>query len=377
MMNGFSHAGAAPEGPRSEAAANSPRRLSDLQKTITMAQIAKAAGVSQGAISSLLNDRDYGIRVSEKTRERVFKVCREMGYIPNDLRAVVRMYPELGDTCILISDEFRGGILHPWVGKVVQTALQFCAPHTVTLSNYNRGIDYTRELDSLPEPIQAGVASKFILAGHPNPTLAQAIIRRGLPLSCLGADLPMEGVRSFVPDTLEACKTALTRLTEAGHRRISFFHGVEGSDSFGEVGVTQFMWKAAETVLGDGHSWVVSGVAPGFDGGLEAYDAMIRDAHGSTAAVFLSDEASLGFISAVKAAGGRIPEDFSVVSVDAQCAGLRMQPQISAARSPLEQMTMDAVGWVNGAVRAGLLNESGKQVYQCIWDAGSTIGTAS
>src|SRR5579864_6108364 len=72
-------------------------------KSITMAMIAKAAGVSQGAISSLLNDRDYGIRVSIKTRERVFKVCRELGYIPNDLRAVVRMYPELGDLCLLVS----------------------------------------------------------------------------------------------------------------------------------------------------------------------------------------------------------------------------------------------------------------------------------
>src|SRR5476651_1969942 len=71
-------------------------------KTITMAAIAKAAGVSQGAISSLLNDRDYGIRVSEKTRKRVFKACREMGYVPNDLRAVVRMYPEMGDFCVLI-----------------------------------------------------------------------------------------------------------------------------------------------------------------------------------------------------------------------------------------------------------------------------------
>src|SRR4051794_34615492 len=86
-----------------------PKQLSDLQKTITMAQIAKAAGVSQGAISSLLNDRDYGIRVSEKTRERVFKVCREMGYIPNDLRAVVRMYPELGDYCLLLSTALEAG----------------------------------------------------------------------------------------------------------------------------------------------------------------------------------------------------------------------------------------------------------------------------
>src|SRR3954447_26970053 len=91
-----------PPGDQSGAESKGPRRFGDLQKTITMAQIAKAAGVSQGAISSLLNDRYYGIRVSEKTRERVFKVCREMGYIPNDLRAVVRMYPEMGDFCLLI-----------------------------------------------------------------------------------------------------------------------------------------------------------------------------------------------------------------------------------------------------------------------------------
>src|ERR1700726_467416 len=91
----------------------------DSHKGITMADIAKAAGVSQGAISSLLNDRDYGIRVSEKTRDRVFRVCRELGYIPNDLRAVVRMYPELGDFCLLISSASEGGLLDPFVHRLM------------------------------------------------------------------------------------------------------------------------------------------------------------------------------------------------------------------------------------------------------------------
>src|SRR5215210_5144536 len=96
----------------------SPRKLPDFTRTITMAQIAKAAGVSQGAISSLLNDRDYGIRVSEKTRERVFRVCREMGYVPNDLRAVVRMYPELGDLCLLVSSKIRCGLCDPFLSRI-------------------------------------------------------------------------------------------------------------------------------------------------------------------------------------------------------------------------------------------------------------------
>src|SRR6188472_2597162 len=87
-------------------------------KPITMAGIAKAAGVSQGAISSLLNDRDYGIRVSDKTRERVFRVCRELGYVPYDLRAVVRMYPEQGDTCLRVSARLPGGMANPFVARV-------------------------------------------------------------------------------------------------------------------------------------------------------------------------------------------------------------------------------------------------------------------
>src|ERR1700734_3612897 len=95
----------------------------DYHKTATMATIAKAAGVSQGAISSLLNDRDYGIRVSEKTRERVFKVCREMGYIPNDLRAVVRMYPELGDFCLLMTSGGDTGLHDPLGRRIISSAM--------------------------------------------------------------------------------------------------------------------------------------------------------------------------------------------------------------------------------------------------------------
>src|SRR5438067_3469190 len=114
-------------------------RVDEHHKTITMAAIAKAAGVSQGAISSLLNDRDYGIRVSEKTRERVFKVCREMGYIPNDLRAVVRMYPELGDFCLLLSTAIEGGLFDPFVHRLVASAMAAVpdASHPLSLAFYD------------------------------------------------------------------------------------------------------------------------------------------------------------------------------------------------------------------------------------------------
>ena len=83
-----------------------------------MAQIAKAAGVSQGAISSLLNDRDYGIRVSEKHWNASSRSAVRWGDIPNDLRAVVRMYPELGDFCLLFTTRRSAGVSDPFVMRI-------------------------------------------------------------------------------------------------------------------------------------------------------------------------------------------------------------------------------------------------------------------
>src|SRR3954467_6238352 len=166
-----------------------PREMGDLHKGITMAQIAKAAGVSQGAISSLLNDRDYGIRVSEKTRERVFRVCREMGYMPNDLRAVVRMYPELGEFCLLLARDLGNAAEEPVLARVASAAVSAVPKdcRSVTIARYDTHVDYIAQPENLPQPVRIGVVSKFIAFGHLNSSLISTITHRGLPCVILGA----------------------------------------------------------------------------------------------------------------------------------------------------------------------------------------------
>lgn len=48
----------------------------------TQADVARVAGVSQATVSMILNRRTDG-RVSEETRDRVLRVVRESGYVPN------------------------------------------------------------------------------------------------------------------------------------------------------------------------------------------------------------------------------------------------------------------------------------------------------
>ena len=354
-----------------------PRRLSDLQKTITMAQIAKAAGVSQGAISSLLNDRDYGIRVSDKTRERVFRVCREMGYIPNELRAVVRMYPEVGDFCVLIAEEdFAGGIGNPGVTRLMETVLREAAPYSVTVCPYRRSTDYN-DPQQLPAAITAGVASKFIFVGPANPILAKAVIQKGLPVAWLGGDLPMEGVRCFLSDLPAACRQALQKLQASGHDRVLLFSELESSPASSFVSTIAHNRMPQETLRQfPGFSEVLP-CASTLEAGLLAYETFATSQAAPSAAVFLNDRAAAGFhlAASLRNPATHVP----VISLDGQSSIQERVHGVSILRAPVEKMVTDALRWLATAVNSGCLHESGKEVYVHVWehtpDADPRIGS--
>ena len=200
------------------------------EKPVTMAVVARIAGLSQGAISSLLNDRDYGIRVSLKNRERVFKVCRDVGYEPNDLRALVRIYPELGETCLLVSDKIGGGIANPFVGRLIAALMAHLPrqPASIGVILYSDTHDYTADA-SMPGPLKHGTASKILCVGAANDAICRVVHERSLPAIMLGHTAHMPGVTSIVPDYPDAARLAMGLLHGHGHRHIGIVSGPFGS----------------------------------------------------------------------------------------------------------------------------------------------------
>lgn len=279
-----------------------PKLTGDPQKTITMATIAKAAGVSQGAISSLLNDRDYGIRVSDKTRDRVFKVCRELGYVPNDLRAVVRMYPEMGDLCLLAPSDWPSVSTHPFLSRVLDaatTALDASKQH-ITLARFDPKADCLADPESLPSPIQMGIASKFISVGPQNPSLLQALNRRGFPVAVLGSEITSPGVTSFLPDFAQASRVAIEYLLKLGHQRIAILSGPFGTADFEIIefnrGVRVAYDQAGLSI--DAQNIIYGDLT--FENGFKALDTIFSRSPQPTAAFCLSDTAAVGLLSAAQ-----------------------------------------------------------------------------
>ncbi len=324
-----------------------------------MAQIAKAAGVSQGAISSLLNDRDYGIRVSEKTRERVFKVCREMGYMPNDLRAVVRMYPELGDFCLLLARDMGGAPEEPALARTASAAVR-AVPNDVralTLSRYDPVADYFTHPETLPQPVRVGVTSKFVAFGHVNPTLVQTITRRGLPYVLLGAKLDQPGVVCFLPDYPQASILALEYLASLGHERIAIVSGPFGTTEPSIIELNRGVRLAFEKMkvpLEAQH--VVYGDLT-YSAGITSADMLLERQPAPTAIFCMSDAVAAGILARAQARGIRIPEQLSVIGCgDDPVCGFTL-PALSTVCIPYESMAKLGVNAADQLIRYDLLPE--------------------
>jgi DNA-binding LacI/PurR family transcriptional regulator len=340
-----------------------PRRYPDFSRTITMAQIAKAAGVSQGAISSLLNDRDYGIRVSEKTRERVFKVCREMGYLPNDLRAVVRMYPELGEFCLLLASDLDSAAEDPAVARIASAAVHAVPgeARSLTMARYDAATDYVAQADKLPPPVRVGVASKYLSFGHVNQSLIQTITKRGLPFVVLGASLQQPGVISIHPDYPMASQLAIEHLGKFGHRRIAIVSGPFGTTEASIIELNRGVRLAFEKM---GMAMEAQHVVYGdltFDAGVAAAETLLVRSPAPTAIFCMSDAVASGVVACAAARGVRVPSQLSVIGCGDDPICRLTLPALTTVHLPHEEMATRGIAEIDRLIRFPGLPES-KQI---------------
>jgi DNA-binding LacI/PurR family transcriptional regulator len=340
-----------------------PRRHPDFSRTITMAQIAKAAGVSQGAISSLLNDRDYGIRVSEKTRERVFKVCREMGYLPNDLRAVVRMYPELGEYCLMVASDLGSAADDPAVARVAGAALRAVPGDawSLTMARYDADVDYMANAETLPPPVRVGVASKYLSFGHVNHSLIQTVTKRGLPFVLLGASLSQPGVISIHPDYPMASQLAIGHFGKLGHQRIAIVSGPFGTTEASIIELNRGVRLAFEKM---GVAMEAQHVVYGdltFDAGVAAADTLLDRSPAPTAIFCMSDAVAAGVIARAVERGVRVPSQLSVIGCGDDPVCRLTLPALTTVHLPYEEMASRGISEIDRLIRFPGLPDS-KQI---------------
>lgn len=297
-----------------------------------LATVAKAAGVSIGLASRVLNE-DPTVSVRPETRKRVQAAAAKLQYVPQASAQALRQR----------RTRVIGLAVHDLASTLVVKLLEGAREEAAS-RGYLLLLTDADELafNAASRRLYLGGAridGLILQDGHAN--MGEAIDEIGAGLPTVVFNTPGRTLSPGVMvDELLAGRRAAEHLIEMGHREIGFIGGMQGTytDTARLDGVRGAM---AEAGLGDSLR-IVNGdwTAPG---GFEALTQLLRDAPEVTGVVTVNVSTGTGALAAALESTRSVPESLSIVAIqDAWTADFTV-PKLTTVVLPLRELGQEAV----------------------------------
>jgi LacI family transcriptional regulator len=305
-----------------------------------MADVAAKAGVSSTAVSLVLNNR-VGTRLSEEAVARVRAAAADLGYRPNlTARAlstrrsqVLGFVSEFVTTGRFGSDLIRGALQeakrHGQVLLIAETVGEPDAAREAVEALVDRQVDGIIFAATVPEQIS--------IPAHPNET----------PVVMLNAVAHGASI-AVLPDEYEGGLEIVNLLLDAGHTQDVALIGETLSHVDNEelTAAVRLRLRGIKAAL-DLHKVHPVAEIPcqpwSLQSGFEAVRNLISGGTRPRALICLNDRLAYGAYRALAAAGLNVPDDVSVVSFDDDDIALYLDPPLTTAAFPYEEMGALAV----------------------------------
>ncbi len=274
-------------------------------KQVTIKDIAKAAGVSYSTVSRSLTGSP---EISEKTRQRILELCREMNYTANTVARsmVMNSTKLLGLIVTDISNPFMSELAYYIDGQTRDRG------YNIVLCNSLRSLEQERMLFELM--ISRKVDGVILLPADSESYHTLEPLLGRVPTVFVGENL-RDAAESYVTvDNFRGAWMGVEYLYHLGHRRILYFGKRKGS-------ITHQLrsegYQAACEHFGlEPHylnnTFSSTSIKHGYQLALQLFSQPLRD----TAVFAATDTNALGILQAAEEKGIRIPEDLSLLGFD-------------------------------------------------------------
>lgn len=272
----------------------------------TMADVARAAGVSTATVSRVLRGVDGA--GSPETVERVLRTAAELGYIVNGVAASMRSQ-RTRTVGLVIAD-----VANPWFGQLAGGVESVLGPagFSVILANTNNSIE--REREAVRILLQQQVDALVVASSSVDGSHLAGAVARGTRVVLVDADLPGLDVDSITIDNEAVARIAVEHVLDHGHRDVAIVCSRLGpaSDRARLDGFTRTLasrgFPARPEYVGVGSST--------FEGGRSATTDLLTLPQRPTAIFATNNMMTVGALVAIAEAGLRVPEDVSIVGID-------------------------------------------------------------
>ncbi|WP_059103027.1 LacI family DNA-binding transcriptional regulator [Shouchella shacheensis] len=180
---------------------------------ITMADVAKRAGVSKSTVSQYLNKRfDY---MGEKTKKRIEQAIEELDYSPNFVARSLRQKKTMTIGVIVAN------ILHDFSTQVIRAIEDACHEqdfHVIVCNADDEPVKERRYIEMLRAKQVDGI---IVFPTSANVTLYNDLLREGYPLVFVDRMVSKVNVNAVISDNEETVRLAVGEFVAKGYERIA------------------------------------------------------------------------------------------------------------------------------------------------------------
>jgi LacI family transcriptional regulator len=304
----------------------------------TIYDVARLAGVSTATVSRALNGTG---QVAAPKRLAIDAAVEQLGYRPNTIaRSLVTRSTQ--SIALLLPD-----ITNPFYAELVSGV------HDHTLERNYTMLLCTTDFD----PEQEDRYLRLLHAKHVDGALVDglvlpperiaAFVEDGFPIVCLDRDVDSRAVPLVQVDNRLGARMATEHLLSLGHRRIAHIAGAPARIS--EERLLGYQAALVDAGVEVDSSLVAMGAFTEA-GGYEAMRALMTTTPRPTAVFAANDLSAIGAMSAVAAAGGRLPADMSIVGFDDVRLSRYMSPPLTTIRQPAGAIARHATDLLLGMI---------------------------
>lgn len=317
---------------------------------VKLADVAKAAGVSQGTASNVFSRPEV---VRKEVRERVLAMARELGYGGPDMKGRLLRAGRVNAIGVATVDPLAYFFEDPWA-RALMTEIGAVCDATGT----GIALVSAQNQQKLAWNINSALVDGFILlCVEGGEKLVELTRQRQLPYIALALGSGDASIAAIGIDNIAGAAAAARHLAELGHRRFAILAiGLDGADgqpvtpeqALGALKSTSReralgYWQAlADFGIGRGEV-PIYGAEKGKASVASALQALFAMPAPPTAILAMSDRVALFAMEWLAEHGFKVPGDVSVVGFDGVPEAATVAPGLTTVAQPLREIARRAV----------------------------------
>ena len=274
----------------------------------TIRDIAKRAGVSDTAVSLAFQTNS---RLSEKTRERILAIARELNYFPNRTARALRSGGPVS-IGFIVTD-----ITDPFYSRMIRSAERIALECGYNLLFAESNWDPDKEVQVVSSMIESRVLGVLMCFCEKTPKSMTLIEQSKLHVIAVDTYPPSYRGPYVANDVESAGYMAAEHLVSVGSRHPVFFNANESMSSFSSFhlllrGFSTYL-REQGIVFGDS-SVVNSDIT--IEGGIQGFSRLLSSGQRFDGIFCVNDLCALGAIDAAERNGFTVGRDVAIMGID-------------------------------------------------------------